>query len=181
MTRLLLVRHAMPVTVPGVDPRDWQLDDRAREDCVLLAHNLRGLEQPVFFSSDEPKASQTAAVLALRFGGWHEQRAAFGEVRRPATWIENHRDVAARYLATGSEPGWESPAGAVARFAGGVNQILTTNAGRDVVVATHGMVMSLYLASLRMVDDLVAFWRALTFPDAWLLDLESQAFERLFR
>ena len=42
------------------------------------------------------------------------------------------------------------------------------------------MALSLYAANLADGIDLPAFWRALTFPDAWRVDLETKALERLF-
>ena len=50
---------------------------------------------------------------------------------------------------------------------------------RDLIVVNHGLALSLYLASRTRID-LVPFWQALTFPDAWRLDLESGELSHLF-
>ena len=58
-------KRALPEVVPGALPRSWELGERGREDCVLLAHALAGRVGPVAFCSSEPKARQTADVIAL--------------------------------------------------------------------------------------------------------------------
>ena len=177
---LILVRHAMPEVVRGVSSKLWALGEHAREDCVLLAHALPAGLAPVVYASEQPKARETAAVIALRRGLSVVTDRRFAEVDQGDRWIEDdYRVVAARYLGGFDEPGWEPRASVVVRFTSAVDDALAVNTAGDLVVVSHGLAMSLYLASAATID-LVPFWRPLTFPDAWRLDLQTKSLARVF-
>lgn len=166
MSRLVLVRHARPVVEPGVPPETWELDERAREDCVLLAHALRDLESPAIASSPEPKARQTATVLGLRLGVPVTEDAAFREATRPTEWVEDYRAAAIAYLASGGDSRWEPHTAVVARFAAAIERARKANPGRGLLVVSHGLAITLYLGALGLVDS-IPFWDTLTLPAAW--------------
>ena len=190
--QVILVRHALPEVEQGVSSKLWGLSEAAREDCVLLAHALPpGIS--AIYSSDERKARETADVLALRLGLQVQTDERFAEVDRPQVWDRDYREVAAGYLAGAEERGWEPRERVVRRFGAAV-QVAGVDAdsrvalpgpapteGRDyVVVVSHGMAMSLWIASVVPSLDVVQFWRSLTFPDAWLLDPEGHTAEHLW-
>jgi broad specificity phosphatase PhoE len=177
---IILIRHAMPEVVRGVASQLWELGDSGREDCVLLAHHLpRGLASTAW-SSAEPKARQTAEVVAIRRGLTVQVDARFGEVDRPTTWDGDYRERAAHYLATGEGEGWEPREAVVRRFTAAIADALVCSGGDgDLVVVDHGLALSLYVASCSPVDS-IPFWRALTFPDAWRLDTATGALEQVF-
>ena len=177
---VILVRHALPEVVPGLSSKLWVLGESAKEDCVLLAHALPPDLAPILVASGVPKANETAMVLALRLGLTVESDPRVAEVDQPTTWFEgDYRAVAAEYLRGSNPHAWEPHHGVVARFAAAVEERLGTLLTGDLVVVNHGLAMSLYLAS-RAAVDLVPFWEALTFPDAWRLDLESGELSHLF-
>lgn len=176
---VILIRHAMPQVILGVSPALWTLGESAKEDCVLLAHALPNAIAPAIYTSPEPKAAETAAVIALRLGLRSVSDGRLAEADRPPAWDEDYRAMALRYLRSGDEPGWE-PADAVrARFTAAVDEALAAHPAGDIIVSNHGMALSLYAASLADID-LAGFWRQLTFPDAWRLDLQTQDLERLY-
>ena len=166
---LILVRHAMPEVTPGLASTLWPLSAAAREDCVLLAHALPPVLAPLIYTSPERKALETAAVVALRRGLEVVTDPGLREVDRPATWDDDYREAAARYLADGGRDGWEPAAAVRVRVAAAVERARARHPQGDLVVVGHGLALSLFLAGAAAVD-LVAFWRALTFPDAWRLD-----------
>lgn len=170
MTGVILVRHALPNVERGVASKHWSLAESSREDCVLLAH---ALPRPVgsLWSSDEPKARETAEVIGLRLGLGVEVNAAFAEVDRPEIWDRDYREVAAGYLRGAAEPGWEPREVVIRRFAEGVERALESASG-ELVIVNHGLAMTLWL-STRTALDMEPWWRALTLPDAWRLELES--------
>lgn len=177
--RLVLVRHALPVSDPSAHPVDWVLDERAREDCVLLAHALRDLEQPFIRTSPEPKARQTADILGMRLGAWPEDDAGFGEVRRPAACADDHVARVTTYLSGEPLPGWERSSDALSRFGAAIARARASAAGRDVIVVSHGVVLTLYVEALRRGDP-VAFWQSLPLPCAFEADLAHDGIARLF-
>jgi broad specificity phosphatase PhoE len=164
----------------GVASKLWKLDERAREDCVLLAHALPADIAPVAYSSGQPKADETAAVIALRRRLRSAIDARFAEVDQDAAgWIDDYRAAAPEYLATGASPGWEAREAVVQRFEAAVADALGDASTGDLVVATHGLALSLWLAS-RTGIDIVPFWQELTFPDAWRLDIGSGQLTHVF-
>lgn len=166
MPRLILVRHARPVTVPGAPPETWELDERAREDCVLLAHALRELDSPAIVSSPEPKARETATVLGLRLGVPVTEDDALREAARPNEWVEDYRAAAIAYLASGGDSRWEPHTSVVVRFAAALERARQANPNRDLLVVSHGLAITLYLDALGLVDP-IPFWDNLTLPAAW--------------
>lgn len=169
----------MPVPVPGFAPRLWQLDDASREDCVLLAHALPENLAPAVYSSDETKAASTADVIALRRGHQREIDPRFGEVDRGPEWVEDHRAAVTRYLSGTDFGSFEPHPHVVAHVTAAVEAALLAYPRGDLVVATHGQAMTLYLASRTNIDP-VPFWNALTLPDAWRLDLDTNALTHVF-
>jgi len=96
-------------------------------------------------------------------------------ISRRSEWFdddEDYRATVAAYLHDGGRSGWDTHAAVARRFGDAVDRALAANPSGDVVVVNHGMALSLYVASKTPID-LVAFWRALTFPDAWRLHLVS--------
>jgi broad specificity phosphatase PhoE len=175
---LVLVRHAMSNVQPGVAAKLWGITESAGEDCVLLAHALPENVAPVVWSSSEKKAEQTAAIIAMRLGLRAEVDERFGEVDRPADWVEDHRALARTYLRGAEHPGWEPRERVMHRFAEAVERVRAGAEG-DSVIVNHGMALSLYLELVARID-IVPFWQALTFPDAWRVDLETAELTHLY-
>lgn len=163
--------------MPGVSSTLWELGEAALEDCVLLAHALPEDLAPKAFTSHQPKVKQTAGVLALRRGLDVVEDERLREAGQGPGWIDDYRTAAASYLRgenSGESADWEPRERVVERFAAGVDAAIAANSGSagDVVIVNHGLAMSLWLAS-RSNIDLEPFWKALTFPDAWQLNLKA--------
>lgn len=176
---LILIRHAMPEVTPEVHSAGWPLSQSAKEDCVLLAHSLPRSLAPVVYTSPEVKAHETAAVIALRRGLQVAADPGFGEVDHPYFWDEDYREAAATYLRVGAREAWEPPEAVVARFAAAVDRARSAHPEGDLLIVNHGLALSLYLAAHAPID-LVPFWRALTFPDAWRFDPTSATLTRVY-
>jgi broad specificity phosphatase PhoE len=187
---IILLRHALPELVRGVSSTLWGLSESAREDCVLLSEHLPCDIGGAVFSSSERKAKETAAVIALRRGLNVLEDEGLGEVDRPTTWDDDYRSIAEGYLRGDSPADWEPRERVIERFAAAVGRAMTASSSGDIVVANHGMALALYLARTSPVIiardgaaglfDLVPFWRALTFPDAWRFDPVANTVERIF-
>jgi broad specificity phosphatase PhoE len=98
-----------------------------------------------------------AVATARALGRAFTTDARLGEVARP--WVPTNDELAysvAAYLRGEVLDRWEPQASALERFA----------AAATGIVVTHGTVMSLYVGAVTRADP-VAFWQALTMPDAW--------------
>lgn len=175
---VVLVRHAKPTLDAAIPRSQWRLTDEGAGEAARLGERLgsRGMKFRVS-SSDEVKAVETASEVARALGDRRRPSvdARFGEISHP--WIELGRaEKVLAYLDGEDHEGWEPANVATARFAGALEALGRT---ATPLVVTHGIVMSLFVATISADIDAAAFWRELTMPDAWLLDLESGRRERL--
>ncbi|HYO31776.1 MAG TPA: histidine phosphatase family protein [Nocardioidaceae bacterium] len=169
---LLVVRHAMPLVSPTTPPNTWHLSAEGRAAARALRHTLP--RDARLFSSSEPKAWQT-------LGGSTQvaRDDRFNEVSRPAEpWDGDYKELRRRYVASATQPGWEPPADAASRFQAGVSAATSGQHATDVptVIATHGMVLTVWLVSIGAVprQSAARFWSDLRFPDCLLVDLASR-------
>ncbi|HVT75604.1 MAG TPA: histidine phosphatase family protein [Acidimicrobiales bacterium] len=158
---MILVRHATPMIDPAIPPPNWRLTPEGAEAAELLGRELPLPATFTVMASTERKAIETASAITRSPVG---TSAAFCEVTRP--WydgpavLEQH---AARWFGGDPVDGWEPRGDAVARFARGV----LVQDPDNLIVVTHGTVMTAWLVSIGMVDDAMAFWTDLLMPDAW--------------
>jgi broad specificity phosphatase PhoE len=71
-------------------------------------------------------------------------------------------------------PDWEPRDQVSARFTKGVEFWITRADGRPLVIASHGMAMTLWLASTIGLADPGAFWAGLRLPDLLAVDLTGR-------
>jgi broad specificity phosphatase PhoE len=173
--RLILVKHAEPVVDPDVPPNHWELSEGGKVQSEVLAERLRRYRPAAVVTSEEPKAAQTARVVAERlsvaaaaFPGLHEHDrtgAPFG--------TQAEFELAARgFFENPSEVVWgrESAEEARERFTGAVGAVLARHPTGDVVVVAHGTVITLFVS--RFADlDAFRFWRRLGMPSLCVLQL----------
>lgn len=163
MRQLVLVKHAQPILEAELPPRAWQLSVAGERQASELAERLRPYLPFHLFTSPEPKARRTCelvtAALGLSFGQDDDLR----ELDRRAGPIlsdAGHRDLnrAIFQQRDRAVAGAESANAALARFAAAVQKLATGE--ENVVVITHGTVISLFVASCNTVDAF-AVWQDL--------------------
>jgi broad specificity phosphatase PhoE len=163
---VVLVRHAEPDVVAGVDPRQWVLSMAGRRAARGLRERLPRFG--VWVSSTEAKAHETlvcagggrvAVAQDARLDEVHRYEPFDQEFRaRRLAWVEGHLDQ--------RHAGWETPSEAADRFDRAIDEHAAD--GKPVVVGSHGMVMTAWLVRRRQVvapKDAGSFWEALAFPD----------------
>src|SRR4051794_15258843 len=64
MPKLILIKHARPLVDPAKSSELWTLSEEGRAQAKALATVLAPYQPTVAISSDEPKAAETAAILA---------------------------------------------------------------------------------------------------------------------
>lgn len=169
MRRLILVRHSAVDVQPHVPAVQWRLSEAGRARCIPLADMLAEHHPIAIVASDEPKAVETAEIVAGRLGLSVETEAGLREHDR--TGAPYYRDsgeferAAARLFARPDELvfGRETAARAADRFAAAVEDVLARNADGSVVVVAHGTVISLFVARHTRLDA-YEYWRRLGMP-----------------
>lgn|SRR5574341_624678 len=179
MAQLLLVKHALPEIVPEVPPAQWHLSELGRSRCNALADKLAAYNPDVAVSSAEPKAAETARIVAHRLDkpfeitqGLHEHdRSSVGFLdavqfeAAVARFFEKQHE-----LVLGNETADE----AHARFAKAVAGVVEKYRNENVAIVSHGTVISLFVARAMELEPF-AFWKRLGLPSFVVMSLPEFA------
>ena len=177
MAKLILIKHAPPQIDPGVPSHEWKLSPAGREKAAALAERLRPHGPSTVFTSDEPKAVETAEIVAKALGVPHEAVLGLHEHDRSNVPQMPTREFISSIALFFKKPtelvlGLETAEQARRRVTVAMDQILADNETRDVAVVTHGTVLALYLAPL-LEGDPFDLWRRLGLPSYVVLDAEQ--------
>ena len=169
MNNLILVRHSEPKIEPDKPASTWRLSERGRTKAKLLADELRVFTPTSIWCSKEPKAIETAQILA----------GVLNLSANIADGLEEHHRSSVPYFPTHDEfeqavqqffrnpqqlvLGDETAEQSLRRFTAAINRIIATNTAESAIVVTHGTVMSLYMANVSSVEP-ICFWRNLETP-----------------
>jgi broad specificity phosphatase PhoE len=173
LDRLVLVRHAMPEIDPDLPANRWQLSAAGRDAAQAMHAHLPA--DGYLVASDEPKAIQTLRDMSGNFD--IPSNPGFAEVRRRQRWTtdEEYRAVARSYVDGTRHPGWEGHDDLVARFESALeyHAAQAAAAARPLIVGTHGMALTLWLASRGLIGATspTDFWETLCFPEFIDVDL----------
>ena len=176
MRRLVLVKHSMPDVNPSKPASTWRLGNVGRHRAILLATKLSFLSPELIWSSREPKAVETASIVAKTFDV---------PVRLKDGLEEHHRDDAPylpqrefdRVVETFFHRpdqlvfGSETAEQACERFTASIENVIKTGQ-KDNIVVTHGTVISLFAASVAKVHP-IYLWHQLGLPSFVVLTLPS--------
>jgi broad specificity phosphatase PhoE len=175
MRKLILIKHASPLVVPGTPPQNWKLSDKGRESCGPLANAVRAHAPTIIVASDEPKAKETAELVANALGvpvetapGLHEHDRTNVPHMRSGEFI-SHMEVFFR-KPTERVLGRESAVAALDRFEQAVNDVVAKHAGGNVAIVSHGTVIALLAAEH---SDRYGFelWREMGLPSFAVFEL----------
>jgi broad specificity phosphatase PhoE len=175
MPHLILVKHALPEIIPTLPAKEWHLSEVGRAQCALLADQLATYAPDVLVSSSEPKALETAHLVAQRMHRSVQVVDGLQEHDRGASlWLgpeEFDRAIAAFFdhpadLVLGCETAQQ----ASERFTRAIVEVTSRYAEQNVVVFTHGTVLSLYVARATGMEPF-ALWKHLSLPSFVVLTL----------
>jgi broad specificity phosphatase PhoE len=165
---LILVKHSLPETVVDVPACEWRLNDEGRRRCRPLVDRLRSYAPVGVISSVEPKAWETATIIAQRLRLPCQAAADLHEHDRSGVPWLGAGAFASAVEAFFERPdelvfGRETATRTAARFTAAVEGILAGRVGETLVVVAHGTVIALFVAHHVGVDAF-ALWRRLGLP-----------------
>lgn len=168
MPHLLLVRHAAVVAEINKPAHTWTLSAEGRAKCQALAPKLRRYQPTVFVASHEPKAQETAQLLATALGCASETAPDLHEHDRNGVGWLSPAAFEASLTAFFTRPtelvfGNETAAQAQDRFVNAVYATLARHPGQNIAIVAHGTVIALFMARLFQLDPM-PFWRTLSLP-----------------
>ena len=176
---LILIRHSLPEVTEDVPAREWKLSEDGRALTHLLAERLRQYQPEVIASSVEPKAKETAEIVASKFGIKSQVFEDLHEHDRSGTTYLSREKFQESVRAFFEKPdllvfGNESADDCHLRFERAVHSVLDFHAGKRIAIATHGTVISLFVSRLMGIPAF-PFWSELGLPSFVVLDMNSRS------
>lgn len=172
---LLFVKHARPEKLEGVDSHEWPLSEEGRAATLRLAGHLQsasilphGRRFTMVVSSTEPKAKQTAAILAEQLELPHQTIIGLGEHARSTVPMMKTPEFVSAIANFFKRPnnlvlGEETARQALRRFEKSVDEALASDPAGDVIVVSHGTVIALWLEAYCQQDPFM-IWRQMGLP-----------------
>lgn len=176
-TFLILVKHSLPEIQESLPAREWHLSEEGRIRAGLLAERLLAYQPDVIVSSIEPKAVETAEIVAdkLKLGlqvvdGLHEHDRSASPYLSKADFEDSVRKFFAdpAQLVFGNETADE----AHARFAQAVQSVLGSHPDKSILIVAHGTVIALFVSRVAGLSSL-SLWRELGLPSFLVIDMQS--------
>ena len=183
MRKLILVKHAPPAVVPDVPPEQWTLSENGRGLCAPLADALSLHAPSVIVSSEEPKAAETARIVADRLGvEWHTAAGLHEHDRSNVPHMRSGEFISMMELFF-RRPGElvlgrETAEQASKRFETAVNAAVDQHSEGNIAIVSHGTVIALWLGAQckRNAYDL---WRRMKLPSLAIVKSPGNALEQL--
>jgi broad specificity phosphatase PhoE len=177
---LILVKHAMPQVDVDTPAHLWRLRPEGAAAAGTLALRILARYQPSkVVASVEPKATETGSIIAERLRLPFATAEGLHEHDRRGVGFLGRAKFAARIHDLFEQPdqvvfGSESATDALTRFATAVDRAIAEDAsgGGDVVVVSHGTVISLFVATRSDVDG-ENLWATLGLPSYVSLELPN--------
>jgi len=176
---LILVKHSLPKIVENVPAQEWKLSDEGRVRAQRLAARLNGYQPEVIVSSVEPKANETAEIIAANrnlalhiIEGLHEH-----DRSKVAYLPKDEFQATVREFFEKPDTlvfGSETADQCYARFEQAVQSVLSNYADKTIVIVSHGTVISLFVSRLTGISDLL-LWNELGLPSFLVIDVQSAA------
>ena len=150
---IYLLRHAETKIDSSKSTRDWEITESGMFATKELAKSQVFSKIEGIVHSSENKARMTADIIAKEVGADTYELEEFDELKRDHK--ESLTNVEYRALVRGAltdwgQPvqGWESGEDALARFMEGIRRTNMMFYDKNILVVSHGIVLTLYFSSL---------------------------------
>lgn len=166
---IIFLRHSLPSIDPAITASEWHLSEEGRQRCYRLAAQLSPFHPQHIISSLEPKAIETAQVVAEILGIPYETAHDLHEHVRIGEKYSTTEDFEASVKAFYEQPhrlvfGSETANQAHNRFARAVKMVIEKYADQGPsVIVSHGTVISLFVSRAYGIEPFI-FWKALELP-----------------
>lgn len=176
LRNLIFVKHSLPLIEPEKSAEQWRLSKAGRLRCQPLAEKLAKYQPTVVASSLEPKALETARLVAHYLNLPHKGFAGLQELDRSNVplleSVERYRDAVEAIFENQEELvfGQETAVQAGMRFARALDKVIEDSPTGTPVIVSHGIVITLFLNQFERMRPF-AFWRRLGMPSYVVLDM----------
>jgi broad specificity phosphatase PhoE len=181
MRNLILVKHCPPEVVPDVPSEQWHLSEKGRALAAPLADALRDHAPAVVVSSEEPKAAETAQLIAERLNiPWHTAPGLHEHDRSNVPHMRSGEFISMMELFF-RRPGElvlgrETADQARSRFEAAMQRVLEAHPVGSVAVVSHGTVIALMLEG-KGKRSAFEVWRSMGLPSLGVLSVPALSLE----
>ncbi|MCC6239324.1 MAG: histidine phosphatase family protein [Phycisphaerales bacterium] len=168
MSKLILIKHAPPEKDADTPSHQWGLSAQGQQLSRIMAGELRQHAPQIIISSLEPKALQTAQIIARELAIPVETDADLAEHERNNVPLMETRDFISLMALLFNRPrqlvlGQETAEQAKKRITKALHRIFDQHPDQTIAVMTHGTVLALYASEL-IDEDPFTLWRKLALP-----------------
>lgn len=166
---LIFLRHASTKKDATLPIEHWVVKEESMPDIVRLADSGVFDNVDQIYASTERKAVQTAEPFAKRLNKSVTQVAELGEIKRPGSEklsTEEYKKIKLQIFENMdfTTEGWETANQALERFSQAIGKIDSQNENKEILIVSHGTVMTLYFAKLQgQLGNIFARWKDLEF------------------
>lgn len=184
MSYLVLVKHSEPTILASVPAPSWHLSPTGISRCAALADRLGAFATRSIATSVEPKAVETATLVGERLGLTVELVEGLHEHDRRDTKLLGEDEFERAMQSLFACPhdlvfGQETAAVALRRFDAAIGHLLAAHGpGEDIIVVSHGTVISLFVAA-HSGGDGFDLWKRLGLPSLVVLRRADLSLERV--
>ena len=175
MNKLILVKHSLPEILPEIPASEWHLSAEGRLRCQVLADELSGHGPDLIFSSQEPKAEETAQIIAQQLVKPLFIVPRLHEHERKAVLFTNQDQFKVSVRDFFEQPdalvfGEETAVQSLNRFSDAVDKLISQNRDQNLIVVSHGTVITLFAANNCGIEPF-PFWSRLDLPSFVVLSI----------
>jgi len=183
MKPLILVKHSLPEILEAIPAREWALSEEGRKRARKLAQLLRPYDPEIIVCSVEPKARETASILAEQLGlDVHTVENVHEHDRSSSSYYprEEFKILVQEFFEKPNKLvfGNETATQCLVRFREAIDSTLKFCEDKIVIVVSHGTVISLFASWLTGCDG-YALWQELGLPSFVVLDTQSRQLLRM--
>jgi broad specificity phosphatase PhoE len=183
MPKLILIKHSTPLIDPRKPPEQWRLSEKGRALCLPLAEAIAPQQPSIIVSSEEPKARETAELLAAKLNVPYETAPNLHEHDRSNVPHMRSGEFISMIELMLRKPdelvlGRETAKQAMRRFSDAVRNVIESKPNSAVAIVSHGTVIALFLAEhgAGIAFDL---WRRLGLPSFAVLSFPEMKVETI--
>lgn len=181
--KLILVKHSLPKLNPNFPANQWLLSREGKKRCIGLAPSLAPFKPETIFSSCEPKAKQTAEILAKIMNVPVSVEKNLHEHERPQPGLLSLEEFDRNVQALFNFPeetifGNESAIQAQNRFSEAVMGIIARHQNNNIMIVSHGTVISLFVQATSKISP-YPLWKSLELPSFIVLSLPQFRLEKV--
>ena len=182
MAKAYVIRHAEVVVDPNLPSDQWDLSPEAETSIRRISRSIEGTTASHIYHSPENKAYNTAKFIGDIFGIPTETSFNLREVERTFRFLpdDTFNLLIAEYLEGKGAGAFENYKIAQTRVAKCFSNVVSKNHGRDVILVSHGLILTILYSYLLQRQLNWIDWKNIRIPDLSIIDLDKNTIERGF-